>query len=77
MHSVRGEGLWQGVVLSKPVAAEVEAQARHGGLLVNAVKPDVLRLAPPLITTTADVDLAVAALAGALDAVATAQEASA
>ena len=44
-------------------AGAVEAAARDHGLLVNAVKPDVLRLAPPLIVTEAEVDEAVAALA--------------
>ena len=65
---VRGTGLWLGVVLSEPVAASVEAHARDRGLLVNAVKPDVLRLAPPLITTSSDVYQAVAILADALQA---------
>lgn len=63
---VRGTGLWQGLVLTAPTAARVEAAARARGLLVNAVKPDVLRLAPPLIVTTADVDAAVTILAEAL-----------
>jgi acetylornithine/N-succinyldiaminopimelate aminotransferase len=63
---VRGTGLWLGVVLSGPVAAQVEAAARIRGLLVNAVQPNVLRLAPPLIATTADVDAAVRILTDAL-----------
>ncbi len=66
VESVRGTGLWLGVVLSEPVAVQVEAAARTRGLLVNAVKPDVLRLAPPLIATIADVDAAVAILTDAL-----------
>ena len=37
-------------------AAAVEAAARERGLLVNAVRPDAIRLAPPLILTEADVD---------------------
>jgi acetylornithine aminotransferase len=65
---VRGVGLWRGVVLDAPVAPVVEARARDGGLLVNAVKPDVVRLAPPLILTEADVDEALPVLAGALEA---------
>jgi acetylornithine/N-succinyldiaminopimelate aminotransferase len=65
---VRGVALWRGLVLDQPVAAAVEARARDGGLLVNAVKPDVLRLAPPLILTEADVDEALPILAGALEA---------
>jgi acetylornithine aminotransferase len=39
-------------------------------LLVNAVKPDVLRLVPPLILTVADVDEAMPLLAAAVDEVA-------
>jgi acetylornithine aminotransferase len=35
-------------------------------LLVNAVKPDVVRLAPPLILTEADVDEAMPLLAAAV-----------
>ena len=65
---VRGVGLWRGVVLDAPVAPVVEAKARDGGLLVNAVKSDVVRLAPPLILTEADVDEALPVLAGALEA---------
>ncbi len=43
-----------------------EAAARDNGLLVNAVKADVIRLVPPLIVTEEEIDAAVAALSGAL-----------
>lgn len=66
---VRGSGLWRAVALTEPVAAAVEAQARERGLLVNAVKADALRLAPPLILTESDVDEALPKLVGALAAV--------
>jgi acetylornithine aminotransferase len=33
----------------------VEAAARDAGFLVNAIKPDVIRLAPPLIITADEV----------------------
>ena len=69
---VRGTGLWRALPLNQPAAGAVEAAARQRGLLVNAVKPDVLRLAPPLITTEAEVDEAVPLLAAALDEVASA-----
>jgi acetylornithine aminotransferase len=62
---VRGHGLWRGIVLTDARAADVEAAARRNGLLVNAVKPDVIRLAPPLILTDAEVDEAVLVLRGA------------
>jgi acetylornithine/N-succinyldiaminopimelate aminotransferase len=64
----RGSGLWRAVQLSGDVAGAVEAGARERGLLVNAVKPDAIRLAPPLILTEAEVDEAVPLLAAALDA---------
>ncbi|MCW2522937.1 MAG: aspartate aminotransferase family protein [Frankiales bacterium] len=65
----RGSGLWRGLVLAQDDAAEVEAAARSRGLLVNAVKPDVIRLAPPLIVTRAEVAEAVDILTSALSAV--------
>jgi acetylornithine/N-succinyldiaminopimelate aminotransferase len=46
---VRGRGLWLAVVLTAEAAAKVEQAARQAGFLVNAVQPDAVRLAPPLI----------------------------
>ncbi|MEP7019766.1 MAG: acetylornithine transaminase [Pseudonocardiales bacterium] len=66
----RGGGLWQALVLSGTHAATIEAAARRNGLLVNAVKPDVIRVAPPLILTEADVEEAMPLLSRALDEVA-------
>jgi acetylornithine aminotransferase len=68
VNGVRGAGLWRGLTLSGDYASALEAQARERGLLVNAVQPDVLRLAPPLIVTEADVDEATRALSAAVDA---------
>jgi acetylornithine/N-succinyldiaminopimelate aminotransferase len=62
----RGTGLWRALTLGEAKAAAVETAARERGLLVNAVRPDVIRLAPPLILTEADVDAAMPLLAGAL-----------
>ncbi len=70
VRTARGTGLWRAVVLSGDHAAAVESAARRRGLLVNAVKPDVIRLAPPLILTEADVDEAMPMLAGAIEEVA-------
>jgi acetylornithine/N-succinyldiaminopimelate aminotransferase len=66
--ATRGSGLWRAVALTDAKAPAVEAAARERGLLVNAVKPDVLRLAPPLILTEADADEAVPLLAAAIEA---------
>jgi acetylornithine/N-succinyldiaminopimelate aminotransferase len=48
---VRGRGLWLALVLTGPHAAAVQDAARAAGFLVNAVQPDAVRLAPPLIVT--------------------------
>jgi acetylornithine aminotransferase len=66
---VRGRGLWLAIVLTQPAAAAVEAAARTAGFLVNAVQPDAVRLAPPLILTADEADSFVAALPAILDAV--------
>ncbi|SDX58640.1 acetylornithine aminotransferase apoenzyme [Modestobacter sp. DSM 44400] len=68
VSGVRGRGALLGVVLTAPVAAAVEAQLRTAGFLTNGVAPDVVRLAPPLVLTDAQIDAFVAALPAALDA---------
>jgi acetylornithine/N-succinyldiaminopimelate aminotransferase len=68
---VRGAGLLRAIALSQPVAAEVAALAREAGFIVNPVAPDALRLAPPLVVTTDELDTFVEALPALLDAVTT------
>ena len=64
---VRGCGLWLAIVLAEPAAATVEAAARSAGFLVNAVQPDAIRLAPPLILSAGQADSFTAALPAILD----------
>lgn len=64
---VRGRGLLCGVVLSSACGAAVETAARQAGFLVNATGPDVIRLAPPLIITEAQIDCFIDALPAILD----------
>jgi acetylornithine/N-succinyldiaminopimelate aminotransferase len=68
ISTVRGRGALLGVVLTAPVAAALEAQLRADGFLTNAVAADVVRLAPPLVVTDAQIDSFIAALPAALDA---------
>jgi acetylornithine aminotransferase len=68
VKAVRGVGLWRAVVLTEPLAAQVEGLARDAGFLLNAPAPDVLRLAPPLVVQEQQLDAFVAALPGLLDA---------
>ncbi|MFE5583542.1 acetylornithine transaminase [Kitasatospora sp. NPDC056531] len=63
---VRGAGLLIGIVLTRPVSAEVQAAAQETGFLVNAAVPDAVRLAPPLVLTEQEADAFLAALPGIL-----------
>lgn len=67
---VRGRGLLRGVVLAEPIAPAVAEAALDAGFVINAPRPDVLRLAPPLIIGDAELDGFVAALPALLDAAA-------
>lgn len=59
---VRGAGLLRAIELSADVAAVVADRALAAGFIINAPTPHVLRLAPPLVVTTAQIDSFVAAL---------------
>jgi acetylornithine/N-succinyldiaminopimelate aminotransferase len=63
---VRGEGLLLAVQLAHPVAAVAAQALLDAGFIVNAVTPDALRLAPPLILTSEQAETFVAALPLAL-----------
>jgi len=65
---VRGRGLWLAIVLTAEVAAKVEEAARQAGFLVNAVQPDAIRLAPPLILSVGQARQFADALPAILDA---------
>jgi acetylornithine aminotransferase len=67
VDGVRGAGLLLGVVLTAPVAGALNRALAGAGFLTNAVQPDVLRLAPPLIITPEQADALVAALPAALE----------
>ena len=56
------------LALAAPGPGAAGPALREAGFLVNAVAPDVLRLAPSLVVTDAQVDAFVAALPAALDA---------
>jgi acetylornithine/N-succinyldiaminopimelate aminotransferase len=67
LSGVRGRGLWLAAILTEPAASQVEAAARRAGYLVNAVQPDAVRLAPPLILRAAEADAFLTALPAILD----------
>ncbi len=65
---VRGRGLLRGIVLTAPEGKAVELAAREAGYLVNAAAPEVIRLAPPLVITEAQIEAFIADLPEILDA---------
>ena len=70
ISGVRGEGLLRAIVLSADVAAVVADRALSAGFILNAPTADALRLAPPLVITTEQVDSFVTALPTLLDGLA-------
>jgi acetylornithine/N-succinyldiaminopimelate aminotransferase len=64
---VRGRGLLLGIALARPVAKPVVGAALRAGFIVNAVREDTVRLAPPLIIDAVEVDQFLAALPTILD----------
>ncbi|WP_127128222.1 acetylornithine transaminase [Georgenia sp. SYP-B2076] len=70
--AVRGEGLLIAAQLAGPVAKEAAAALLAAGFIVNPVREDTLRLAPPLILTAEQAGTFVAALPAALASAATA-----
>ena len=63
---VRGRGLLLGIELAADVAQQIADSMLAAGWIINAPRPTVLRLAPPLIITTEVVDQFIGALADAL-----------
>jgi predicted acetylornithine/succinylornithine family transaminase len=64
LSEVRQYGLMVGASLTRPVARELMRGALAAGLIFNAVGDSLLRFLPPLCITTAEVDEAMATLAG-------------
>jgi acetylornithine/N-succinyldiaminopimelate aminotransferase len=62
VSDVRGAGLMNAVELTRPVAADVAASLLRGGIVVNSIGTDVIRMLPPLVCTTAEIDTLIAAL---------------
>ena len=48
---VRGRGMLWGIVFDRDIAAAVSDAALEVGFITNAPRPNVLRIAPPLIIT--------------------------
>jgi acetylornithine aminotransferase len=67
ISGVRGAGLLRAIALSADVSAAVADRALAAGFIINAPTPNVIRIAPPLVVTVAQIDSFVAALPALLD----------
>ncbi len=63
---VRGRGLLLAAVVEGERGAAVAESARKLGLIVNAVRPDAIRFAPPLSISADEVEIALERFAAAL-----------
>jgi acetylornithine/N-succinyldiaminopimelate aminotransferase len=63
VKEIRGLGLMIGIELDRP-CAELVGKAMEQGLLINVTAERVVRLLPPLITTTKQADMIVAHVSG-------------
>jgi len=67
---VRGAGLLLAAQLGIPVAKEASALALERGLLVNPVRHDSIRVAPPLLVGDEELEAALRILADVLTEIA-------
>ena len=69
ISEVRGQGLLVAVEFSADIGPALVAAIREGGMLCNVVKPNTLRLVPPLTVSDDELTEAVAIINAALDSV--------
>jgi acetylornithine/succinyldiaminopimelate/putrescine aminotransferase len=63
---VRGRGLLCAIQFDREIATEANLEALRHGLLANNVRPDAIRLSPPLLVSEEEIDTAVERLDQAL-----------
>ena len=66
VKGVRGRGLLIGLELNEAIAPDVVMASMRGGLLLNPVRPDVVRLMPPLTVSADEIDGCVAIIDAAI-----------
>ena len=66
VKGVRGRGLLIGLELNEAIAPDVVVASMHAGLLLNPVRPDVVRLMPPLTVSADEIDRCVAIIDAAI-----------
>lgn len=67
INQISGAGLLRGIHLFEPKAKQVVMKCEAKGLLANAVSDSVIRIAPPLIVSRREIDLACQILVSAIE----------
>lgn len=67
--NITGDGLLIGIKLKSNTAKNIESECQKMGLLLNAVKDDTLRIAPPLIVDSQQINRAVEIIDDAINIV--------
>ena len=66
VRGVRGRGLLIGLELNEPIAPQVVVESVSRGALLNPVRPDVVRMMPPLNVSAEEIDQVVDIIDGAI-----------
>ena len=66
ISDVRGKGLLVAVEFDSDISGQVLSHANQAGVLLNAVKPNAVRLMPPLNITREEIDEGVGRIEEAL-----------
>jgi acetylornithine/succinyldiaminopimelate/putrescine aminotransferase len=69
VSDVRGKGLLAAVEFDSDISGRVLSQANEAGVLLNGVKPNAVRLMPPLTVTPEEIDEGIGRLEQALEKV--------
>lgn len=67
ISNIRGLGMLIGIEFTKDIAAKIVSECLNNGILLNAVRPNILRLMPPLTTTKEEVDKSIQVIKQVLD----------
>lgn len=58
IRHISGSGLLRGVNLVRPVAKKIAETAQQKGLIINPIGDNIIRLAPPLVVSSSQIDRA-------------------
>ena len=67
ISEIRGMGLLIGIEMNQDVSGEIVGKALEKGLLINAVRPNMIRFMPPLNVSIEEIDQAIEVISEILE----------